>query len=145
MKTSLTYLYSYLLIPLCLFFAPIYWMVFLVGLSTIIDTCFGIWKSLKLKQKVSSKLCRKGLVPKATSYIALVLIAFTADFHIVNEFTKLFVNIQFVSTKLLAMVLIVIEFRSMDESFKLVKGYSFIDKLMSNIKKIKQVKAEVEK
>jgi hypothetical protein len=73
------------------------------------------------------------------------LIAFTADFHIVNEFTKLFVNIQFVSTKLLAMVLIVIEFRSMDESFKLVKGYSFIDKLMSNIKKIKQVKAEVEK
>jgi hypothetical protein len=63
----------------------------------------------------------------------------------VNEFTKLFVNIQFVSTKLLAMVLIVIEFRSMDESFKLVKGYSFIDKLMSNIKKIKQVKAEVEK
>jgi hypothetical protein len=43
------------------------------------------------------------------------------------------------------MVLIVIEFRSMDESFKLVKGYSFIDKLMSNIKKIKQVKAEVEK
>lgn len=145
MKTSLTYLYSYLLIPLCLFFTPIYWMIFLVGFTTLIDTGFGIWKSKKLKQRVTSKLCRKGLVPKATSYIALVLLAFTADFHIVNEFTKIFVNIQFVSTKLLAMVLIVIEFRSMDESFKLVKGYSFLDKLINNVKKIKQIKSEVEK
>lgn len=142
MKTVLLKIYGSLLLPLVLFFAPIYVMVFLVGLSTIVDTGFGIWKAKKLGEEVTSKACRNGLVPKIRSYVLIVLILFTADHYIVNELTKLFIDVEFVSTKLISLGLIVIEVKSMDESFTKVKGYSFIGKLFSNLRNIKNVKDE---
>ena len=144
MKTLLIKVYSSLLLPVIVFFAPIYVMVFLVGLATIVDTGFGIWKAKSLDEEVSSKLCRKGLVPKIKSYVLIVLLLFVADYYIVNEFTKLFISIEFVSTKLVSMALIVIELKSMDESFQKVKGYSFIGKLYSNIKNIKKAKDDLQ-
>jgi fumarate reductase subunit D len=142
MKTVLLKIYGSLLLPVILFFAPIYVMVFLVGLSTIVDTCFGIWKAKQLGEEVTSKACRHGLVPKIRSYVLIVLILFTADHYIVNELTKLFIDVEFVSTKLVSLGLIVIEVKSMDESFEKVKGYSFIGKLFSNLRNIKKVKDE---
>jgi hypothetical protein len=143
MKTVLLKIYGSLLLPIIVFFTPIYFMVFLVGMSTIIDTGFGIWKAKSLGEEVSSKLCRKGLVPKIKSYVLIVLLLFIADYYIVNEFTKLFISIEFVSTKLASLALIIIEVRSMDESFTKVKGYSFIAKLYSNIKSIKKAKDDI--
>jgi len=143
MKITLIKLYTSLLFPLIAFFAPIYVMVFLVGLATIIDTGFGIWKAKHMNEEITSKLCRKGLVPKIKSYVLIVLLLFIADQFIVNEFTKLFISIEFVSTKLVSLALIVIELRSMDESFKKVKGYSFIEKIYENIRNIKKVKEDI--
>jgi len=144
MKATLLSIYKALLVPLVLFFAPIYMMVFLVGLTTIIDTAFGIWKAKSLKEGISSKKCRKGLVPKIKSYVIIVLLLFVADYYIVNELTHLFVSIDYVSTKLVSFTLILIEVKSMDESFEKVKGYSFISKLYGNIKNIKKVKDDLE-
>jgi len=143
MKATLVKLYGAFLFPIVAFFAPIYFMVFLVGLSTLIDTGFGIWKSKSLGEKVSSKICRKGLVPKLKSYAGIVLLLFVVDYYIVNEFTQLFIDIQFVSTKLVSLALIVIEVKSMDESFEKVKGYSFIGKLYDNLRNIKKVKDDM--
>lgn len=140
MKATLLKVYSSILFPVIAFFAPIYFMVFLVGLSTIIDTCFGIWKAKSLGEEVNSKICRKGLIPKVRSYAGIVLLLFVLDYYIVNEFTQLFISIQFVSTKLVSLGLIVIEVKSMDESFEKVKGYSFIGKLYDNLRNIKKVK-----
>jgi len=143
MKTLAIKIYGSLLLPVILFFAPIAWMVFLVGLSTIIDTGFGVWKSKSLGEEVSSKICRKGLVPKVRSYVIMVLLLYMADYYIINELTKLFINVEFISTKLVSLVLIVIEVKSMDESFNKVKGYSFIDKLYKNVKSIKKAKEDI--
>jgi hypothetical protein len=144
MKTLAIKIYGSLLLPVILFFAPIAWMVFLVGLSTIIDTGFGVWKSKSLGEEVSSKICRKGLVPKVRSYVIMVLLLYMADYYIINELTKLFINVEFISTKLVSLVLIVIEVKSMDESFNKVKGYSFIDKLYKNVKSIKKAKEDIQ-
>jgi len=144
MKTLLLKIYTSLLLPVIVFFAPIYVMVFLVGVATIVDTAFGIWRAKSMGEAVDSKKCRQGLVPKIRSYVIIVLLLFVADFHIVNEFTKLFIDIEYVSTKIVSLVLIVIEVRSMDESFKKVKGYSFIDKLYDNVRNIKKVKDDMQ-
>lgn len=144
MKALLLKIYTSLFLPIIVFFAPIYVMVFLVGVSTIVDTAFGIWKAKSLGEEVDSKKCRQGLVPKIKSYVIIVLLLFVADFYIVNEFTKLFIDIEYVSTKIVSLVLIVIEVRSMDESFKKVKGYSFIDKLYDNVRNIKKVKDDMQ-
>jgi hypothetical protein len=140
MKATLVKLYGAFLFPIIAFFAPIYFMVFLVGLSTLVDTGFGIWKAKSLGEKVDSKTCRRGLIPKLRSYASIVLLLFVLDYYIVNEFTQLFISIQFVSTKLVSLGLIVIEVKSMDESFEKVKGYSFIGKLYDNLRNIKKAK-----
>ena len=144
MKATLIKVYGSLLLPVIVFFAPIYVMVFLVGLSTLVDTGFGIWKAKSLGEEVNSKICRKGLLPKIRSYVSIVLILFVADYYIVNELTKLFIDIEFISTKLVSLGLIVIEVKSMDESFEKVKGYSFIGKLYDNLRNIKKVKDDMQ-
>jgi hypothetical protein len=144
MKTTLASIYQTLLLPIIIFVTPIMPMIILVGLSTIIDTGFGIWKAKKLGKRFSSKLCRKGLVPKVTSYTVMIFTLFCVDIYIVNEFTKLFINIDFVSTKIMAFSLIFIEVKSMDESFEEVKGYSFINKILANIRNVKKIKRDLE-
>lgn len=143
MKTTLIALYKSILIPILLFFAPVKWLVLCVGLATVIDTLFGIWRVRKKKEKFSSKLLRKGLVPKVTSYILMVLLLFTADVKLINELTKTIIDVQFISTKLLTLGLLYIEVKSIDESWEAVKGYSFLDKILTSIRKVKKLKNEV--
>ena len=127
---------------LFVFFAPIKGIVLIVALATIMDTCFGVWKSYKLGEEITSKLFRHGLVPKLLSYIAVVMLSFASDVFIINSLTMSVVSVEFISTKLIALVLLSIEVKSMDESFVKVKGYSFIDKIKLIINKIKDLKKQ---
>ncbi len=133
---------STVLTALILFFAPIKGIVLIVAISTIIDTCFGVWKAKSLGEDITSKIFRHGLVPKLLSYIAVVMLVFASDVFIINEMTMSVVSVAFVSTKLTSLVLISIEVKSMDESFVKVKGYSFIDKFKLIINKIKDLKKQ---
>jgi hypothetical protein len=58
----------------------------MVALATIIDTCFGVWKAKKLKEPITSKMFRNGLVPKLVSYIAVVMLVYSSDVFIINGF-----------------------------------------------------------
>jgi sensor histidine kinase YesM len=128
---------------LILFFAPIKGIILMVALSTIIDTCFGVWKAKSLKEPITSKLFRNGLVPKLVSYISVVMLVYASDVFIINGLTMSVVSVQFISTKVIALVLLSIEVKSMDESWVSVKKYSFIDKIKSIIVKLKDVKKQL--
>ena len=134
---------SIILKSIVIFFTPIKWLVFLVALSTIVDTSFGIWKAKKLNESVNSKKFRHGFVPKLISYICLVLITYTSDFHLLNELTKEILSIDYLSTKLLSLALIINEVVSMDESFEKVKGYSFIKKIFKTLLRFKDIKKKL--
>jgi len=134
---------SSVLFSLVLFFAPIKGIILIVALSTIIDTCFGVWKAKSLKEPITSKMFRNGLVPKLLSYIAVVMLVFSSDVFIINGLTLSVVSVEFISTKVIALVLLSVEVKSMDESWIKVKGYSFIDKIKSIILKLKDVKKEL--
>jgi sensor histidine kinase YesM len=128
---------------LILFFAPIKGIILMVALSTIIDTCFGVWKAKSLKEPITSKLFRNGLVPKLVSYISVVMLVYASDVFIINGLTMSVVSVQFISTKVIALVLLSIEVKSMDESWVSVKKYSFIDKIKTIIVKLKDVKKQL--
>ena len=134
---------SSVLFSLVLFFAPIKGIILMVALSTIIDTCFGVWKAKKLGEPITSKMFRNGLVPKLLSYIAVVMLVFSSDVFIINGLTLSVVSVEFISTKVIALVLLSVEVKSMDESWVKVKGYSFIDKIKAIIVKLKDVKKEL--
>lgn len=113
----------------------------MVALSTILDTAFGLWRAKTLGEKLSSKAFRTGLVPKLLSYIGVVMAVYGSDVFIINALIKNIIDIEFMSTKIIALTLIINEAKSIDESFEAVKGYSFIDKtiqVVNNLKKIKK-------
>jgi peptidoglycan biosynthesis protein MviN/MurJ (putative lipid II flippase) len=134
---------SVILNVLLAFFAPISGIVLLVALSTIIDTVFGLWKAYNLKENITSRKARYGLVPKIISYCAAICLIYACDFYMINDLTKMVVSAEFLTTKLLALVLISIEVKSIDESFQSVKGWSFIDKITDMVIKAKNIKKEL--
>lgn len=134
---------SVILNVLLAFFAPISGIVLMVALSTIIDTVFGLWKAYNLKENITSRKARYGLVPKIISYCAAICLIYACDFYMVNDLTKMVVSAEFLTTKLLALVLISIEVKSIDESFQSVKGWSFIDKITDMVIKAKNIKKEL--
>ena len=134
---------SVILNVLLAFFAPISGIVLLVALSTIIDTVFGLWKAYNLKENITSRKARYGLVPKIISYCAAICLIYACDFYMINDLTKMVVSVEFLTTKLLALVLISIEVKSIDESFQSVKGWSFIDKITDMVIKAKNIKKEL--
>jgi predicted MFS family arabinose efflux permease len=129
---------------LIIFFAPIKGIIILVALSTILDTFFGVWKATKLKEKVNSKKFRFGLIPKLLSYIAAIMLVYASDFFIINYLTKTVISIDFLATKIIALTLISIEVKSIDESFEKVQGYSFIHKITKLILKAKDIKKKLQ-
>lgn len=140
-------LYTYfeaLFAVLIVFFAPITGMIILVALSTILDSCFGIWRASKLNESITSKKFRFGFIPKLLSYIGAVMLVYASDYFILNELTKMVVSVEFLSTKIIALTLLAIEVKSIDESFKAVKGWSFLKKFTSIIVKAKNIKKQIE-
>jgi peptidoglycan biosynthesis protein MviN/MurJ (putative lipid II flippase) len=129
---------------LLIFLSPIKYIVLLVALSTIIDTFFGLWRAYNTNVSIQSKKLRHGFVPKLITYCFAVIITYCTDFYILNDLTQTVVAVDFLSTKLLALVLISIEVKSMDESFEAVKNYSFLDKIISTVRKVKDVKKEMQ-
>lgn len=128
---------------LTVFFYPIKGIIILVAISTILDTIFGIWKAKKLKEKITSKKARTGLVPKLLSYIGVIMLIYTCDFFIINDFTKMIIDFDFLSTKFIALALFSIEIKSIDESYKAVKGCSFIEKITSFFIKARNFNKEI--
>ena len=126
-----------------LFFAPINGIIFIVALSTVVDTCFGVWRAYSKGETITSKAFRYGFVPKVLSYISVVMLVYVSDVFIVNALTQLVISVDFLATKLTALVLLSIEVKSMDESFKEVKGYSFVYKARKIINKFKDIKKEL--
>ena len=122
------------------FFAPIKPIIMLIGISTILDTVAGIWRAKKLKETVSSRKAREGLIPKLVSYIVAILLVYATDFFIINEMVSNFISIEYLATKLIALALISVEVKSIDESFKAVKGCSFLQKITDIILKARDIR-----
>ena len=143
MQTIQTYIET-LLAVLIVFFAPITGMIILVALSTLIDTGFGCWRANKLGEQITSKKFRFGLLPKLLSYVGVVMLVYASDVFILNDLTSMVVSAKFLSTKVIALTLLAIEVKSIDESFKAVKGWSFLKRFTGLIIKAKNIKKNIE-
>ena len=134
---------STILSSLYLFFAPVGGLLIVVGLSTILDTAFGIAKAKKENKPVTSRRFRMGFVPKTVGYLGVVILVFLLDQLIINELVKSILDFEFLATKLVSLVLIMNEVKSMDESWVVIKGYSFIDKFKASVVQIKDIKKQL--
>lgn len=156
------YLLKYLLVALA-FFGPIYPIMLLIGMVVITDTIMGRWCAKRLAKKegkdvrleVTSRKTRLGFISKTLAYQAAIIFTFILDSYFLGDLIQYFVPefpITFVVTKLLGVILILIEFDSIDEKYYKVTGKRMKNIIKEKIKKLKNlilggkdVKDELEK
>ncbi len=109
-----------------------------------LDTIMGLWKCRVTKEPRNSNAFKRGFVPKALIYTLLIFIGFVTDKLLLNEFVTYLIkkwfdiNSNFVATKILALILISNEAKSIDENFTAIFGVSIKEKINQLIKKLKQ-------
>jgi len=132
---------NYILSSLILLFVPIYGILIAVGAAIILDTFTGIFKSIKLKGWCSVRSRKLShIVSKMLLYEICVLLLFVIDKFILNEFIFKWLSIDFMFTKICAILLIFIELVSIkeniEEAYK-IKIWSLLKKAFLRAKEIK--------
>jgi hypothetical protein len=128
------------------FFAPTGSVLAAVGFAVFLDTIFGRWRARKAPKKneiVTSKITRIGLVNKSIGYMLVVLGAFLMDKAFMNEIISFFFNVEFAVTKLAGLLFCWIEYSSMNESYRAVKGTSIGKSLRNLLRAVKVVKEDI--
>lgn len=131
------------LLTMIAFLSPIHGVLLCVGLFIMFDTVMAYWRCKIKKVEWTSKRLRVGLVPKFLAYQTIVILFFVMDKYIMFELTKLFIDVDYLLTKFLACVLIYIEFKSIDETFKIIKGKSLITYFKELLKLTNDIKDDM--
>ena len=136
--------FSQLLAVLVSFISPVFGVLIAVGAFILLDTIVGVWKAKKIKQKVTSRRL-SSVVNKMLTYQATVITFFTLDWFIINDIVLEFLSVEFALTKVIAVLLISIEFFSINESFESATGKGLIARFTDLMNKYKENKKEFRK
>ena len=129
-----------LLTALLLFFAPIQQLVMVVGLVILCDTFTGIYKSVKLdgwKSIRSRKL--SNIISKMVLYEVAIIVLYPIDKFLLNELLLNIVSVQFFSTKVACVLLILVEITSIKENIEAALKIDIWKTLKNFIKRAKEV------
>lgn len=139
MKTIL----NYLILSFCLLFAPIKGLLIAVGVAIALDTIFGIFKAIKIKEEINSRRM-SNIVSKFVLYEASILLLFVIDKFLLGEFFKLWFQIDHFFTKVVSIILIFIEMTSIKENFEVAFKVNIWQLLKKTIQRAKYIKNEIE-
>ena len=120
------------------FFMPISGILILIGVSVIVDTITGVWKSRKMKTPITSRKL-SAVISKILLYEVTVMLFYLIDYFIINDIVLTFFSVELLITKILALVLVSIEVISLNENIKAVKGIDIWDSLKNLFARAKEV------
>lgn len=135
MKTKLTLLTFSLVSVL----APIKPLILLAVLAIILDTCFGIWRSVK-KQGWKSIRSRRlsHTISKSLLYSGAITFIFLLEKFVIADILGHFIAIDLVLTKAFTFFCVVTEVKSINESYFSVTGVNVWDKFIAFVKRSKE-------
>jgi hypothetical protein len=142
MKTYLTYFIT----GLFLFFAPITGLLIAVAIGIALDTFTGIFKSIKLNgwRSIRSRKL-SNIVSKMLLYQITLILLFVIDKFLLNEFALVHFSIQFMFTKLVAVLLLLIELTSIKENIEEALNIKIWKMLKELFNRAKEVKEDIDK
>jgi len=120
------------------FFMPISGILILIGVSVIVDTITGVWKSRKMKTPITSRKL-SAVISKILLYEVTVMLFYLIDYFIINDIVLTFFSVELLITKILALVLVSIEVISLNENIKAVKGIDLWTSLKNLFTRAKEV------
>jgi hypothetical protein len=134
---------NYILVSFCLFFAPIKGLLIAVGVAIALDTIFGIFKAIRIKEEITSRRM-SNIVSKFVLYEMAILLLFAMDKFLLGEFFKIWFEIDNFFTKVVAIILIFIEMTSIKENFEVAFKVNIWKLLKTTIQRAKYIKNEIE-
>ena len=132
-----------LFVVIITFLTPIFGLLLSVGIVILLDTLIAYFRCKKQGIKWTSKKMRVGLVPKFIGYQLSIITLFVIDKFLMNEIIMMIYPLQFLLTKILTMTIIYMEFMSMDENWKAIKGKSLTSYFFDMIKSGKKFKEKI--
>lgn len=109
--------------------APVTPLVLIAVLSIFLDTCFGIWRSVKKGGWVSIRSRRLShTISKSLLYSGAIVFIFLLEKFVVADILGRFIAIDLVLTKMFTFFCVVTEIKSINESYFSVTGVNVWDK-----------------
>jgi hypothetical protein len=119
------------------FIAPLLPLALIVTFAAIIDTFVGRWYAGQKGELVTSRKTRLGLMRKLIIYFTALLFCFLVDKFMINEIARNYIWFDWAFTKFIASLLIWIEYTSVDEKIKWIKGKGITDRIIEFGKSLK--------
>ena len=135
MKTKLTII----AISTLAILAPVAPLVLIAVLSIVLDTCFGIWRSVK-KNGWSSIRSRRlsDTITKSLLYSGSIVFIFLLEKYVVSDILGHFISIDLLLTKAFTLFCVITEVKSINESYFSVTSVNVWDKFVKFLKRGKE-------
>jgi hypothetical protein len=136
---------NYFFASLILFYTPISGLLIGVGIAIIFDTFTGLFKSIKLKgiASVKSRIL-SNIISKMALYELCIISLFAIDYYVLNEFVIRSFGIDFMFTKICAIMLIFVELVSIKENIEETFKVNLWKLLKNAFNRAKQIKTDVD-
>jgi len=119
--------------------APVKPLVFIAILAIILDTTFGIWRSVKKNGWASIRSRRLShTISKSLLYSGAIVFIFLLEKYVVADILGQFIAVDLVLTKMFTFFCVVTEIKSINESYFSVTGVNVWDKFMKFVKRSKE-------
>jgi len=119
--------------------APVKPLVFIAVLAIILDTCFGIWRSVKKSGWTSIRSRRLShTISKSLLYSGAIVFIFLLEKFVVADILGHFIAIDLVLTKMFTFFCVFTEIKSINESYFSVTGINVWDKFLKFVRRSKE-------
>lgn len=122
-----------------LFLSPVIPMLGVCFFIVMVDTITGRKAARKRGEVVNSRSTRLGLISKLLTYFSVILMAYFTDYFMLNEITTRYVWFDYLFTRSWTGILLWIEWTSINENIKVLRGISLNEKATIFIKGVKKV------
>lgn len=119
--------------------APVTPLVLIAVLSIVLDTAFGIWRSVKKGGWVSIRSRRLShTISKSLLYSGAIVFIFLLEKFVVADILGHFISVDLVLTKMFTFFCVVTEVKSINESYFSVTGVNVWDKFKTFVLRSKE-------
>jgi hypothetical protein len=107
--------------------APVQPLVLVAILAIFIDTIFGVWRSVKKNGWTSFKSRRlSDTLGKAALYSGGIVFTFLIEKFIAGDIIANFIAVELIMTKFVAFFCVIVEVKSINESYESVTGKNIL-------------------
>jgi len=119
--------------------SPVMPMIYIAMLAISIDTCFGIWRSVKKGGWKAFKSRRlSNTISKSLLYGGAIMFTYLIEKYIAGDIISNFISVELIMTKVFAFFCVMVEVKSINESYEDVTGKNVLAALRKFVTRTKQ-------